>query len=85
MRLRSIGLLALGAAGGFAVAQRLLSDDGIPEQVPPEVRARLEGVRGRLQRVRERATEGLREARVERDAAREALMHEYHEATKRDG
>ncbi len=84
MRLGSFALLTFGVAAGYAAARQLLAEDGIPEQVPPEARARLEGHRARLVRARARAKEALAEARVERAAATEALMQEYHQVTERD-
>lgn len=84
MRFGSIAVLLVGAAAGYAAARQLLAEDGIPERVPAEARARLEGPRARLLRWRERAREGLVEARAEREAAAEALMRQYHEATERE-
>ncbi len=84
MRLRTLVLLTAGVAAGFAAARQLLADEGIPDTVPPEARARLERPRERLLGARARAKEALREARIERDAATESLTQRYHELTERD-
>ena len=83
MRLGSMALLVVGAAAGFAAAQRLLSEAPLPERLPEEARVRLEGARGRLRRYRESAKDGLVEARREREAAAEELMRQYHALTER--
>ena len=84
MRPSSLALLAIGIAVGYAAAHQLLAEDGIPEQVPPDARARLEGQRTRLIRARDRAKAALVEARAERKSATDALMKQYHELTDRD-
>jgi hypothetical protein len=84
MRLGSLALLAVSTAAGYALARQLLAEDAIPDRVPDNARAHLEGHRARLLAWRSRAREALVEARTAREEAREELMRQYREATERD-
>ena len=83
MKLKTLALLAGGAAAGYVVARSLLDREEPPADVPALLQPLVACVHAQLRAAGVTATDALAEGRRERDAAETALRAEYLKRTGR--
>ena len=83
MKLKTLALLAGGAAAGYVVARSLLDREEPPAAVPVPLQPLVTCLHTRLRAAGDAATDALAEGRRERDAAETALRAEYLKRTGR--
>ena len=77
MKAMSLLVLSAAIAGGYAASRALLERAEAPTGFPDPLQSRVDGLHGRLHRMKARATEALAEAREERDEAERQLRADY--------